>query len=99
MPKLLHFANCCSTKTIYIGLWRREGRLEIHIYDEQDQQQTRIELRPLQRLPINATADIEACIQNGKLQYTIAGHCAGVWLRVPTTAKPDGPVFRFYDDR
>ncbi|MBU1029007.1 hypothetical protein KKE28_02245 [Patescibacteria group bacterium] len=95
MTKLLHFVNCCSDETVYIGLWLREERLEIHIYNEPGQ--ALLEIRPLQRLSINATAEIETCIHNGQLQYTIVGHCDGVWLRIPTTAKPDGPVFKFYN--
>jgi len=95
MARLLHFVNL-SSKTLYIGLLRREGRLEIHIYDEPDP--ARIEVRSMQRIPIDVTPDVESCITaEGKFQYGINGHCSDVEMQLPTTAKPDGPVFRFHD--
>jgi hypothetical protein len=84
-----------SSQTLYIGLRRVNGRLEIHIYRQPDPE--RIEVRPMQRVSVDAIPDVDACIVNRKLQYSIVGHDANVELRPPTTSKPDGPVFRFYD--
>jgi len=92
--RLLQFANF-SNKTLHIGLIRRDGRLEIHIYDEPDK--TRIEVPAMQRVPVDATPDIEACTVDGSLQYAIHGHCSGLELQPPSKAGNDGPVFRFYD--
>ncbi|MFH1047194.1 MAG: hypothetical protein V1738_02725 [Patescibacteria group bacterium] len=93
---LIHFANLSSV-TLHIGLLRSDGRLEIHLYDQSDP--NRIEVGPLKRVPIEATPEIEACIVNRKLQYAVEGHGISVLMAAPTTVKPDGPVFRFYDPK
>ncbi len=92
--KLLHLANY-SDQTLHIGLIRMDNRLELHIYSEPDP--TRIEIAPMQSVPIDATPDIKACIVDEKLQYSIIGHCNKLESRLPTTAKPNGPVFRFFN--
>jgi hypothetical protein len=94
VTKLLYFVNCSSRK-LYLGLWVRDEQLEIHIHDEPDPH--RIEIRPLERVPVDVLSVIESCIRDGKLWYTLIGHCSGIWLTIPTTSKPDGPVFKFFD--
>ena len=94
MNKFLHFVNL-SSQTLYIALCRNAAQLEIHLYTEPDKD--RLKLRPMQRLPIDAVSDVEACIQHGKLHYAIIGHCSSVELLLPATTKPDGPVFKFFD--
>jgi hypothetical protein len=95
MPAKLIYLNNSSSRVLYIGLIQRHRRLEIHIYDEADPE--RIELLPRHRYPLDIAPHLEACIIDGKLEYQITGHCQNIEVVLPTTAKPDGPVFRFCD--
>ncbi len=94
MKRLVHFVNS-SSRALHVGLFLKDARLIIRIFDKPDE--TRIPVPSNQRVSVEATDELNSCIKDGKFRFCIDGQCGGLNIVLPKKAGPDGPVINFLE--
>ena len=86
-----------TADTLYISLKVKDGRLEMHLYDDPASGAPAINARHITSYVINDR--MQACITGGKLNFTVIGHnklIPKIGFTPGLFKKADGPIFTFF---